>query len=33
MEVMEADLTSPTRRKFEGRYEEGYDVENDELYT
>ena len=32
MEVMEAALTSPTRKKFEERYDEGYDVEDDELY-
>ena len=33
MEALEAALTSPTKRKFEGRYDEGCDVEDDELYT
>ena len=32
MEVMEAALTSPTRKKFEEQYDEGYDVKDDELY-
>ena len=29
---MEAALTSPTKRKFEERCEEGYDMKDDELY-
>ena len=32
MEVLEAALTSPTRKKVEEKYDEGYDAEDDELY-
>ena len=33
MEAMEAALSSPTKRKFEEKYHEGCDVQDDELYT
>ena len=33
LQVLESALSSTTKKKFKPRYEEGYDVKDDELYN